>query len=194
MTEKLFFFDVDGDIRKVSVPFLDSVSDLVPLLRSKFSDVNLSANPEFWTKDQKFEVKFQIGSPDDIYNGAVLEVVTHCEKTVDSNQKGVFRSNIGEAHHNNPYPHESGSYMAAGSGYSDGYHGPGANWSSSGFNEGPGEFHDSGPLQAVINQNGYGGVASSYQQHQQSGPETQNCSVHNKKRTLQNLMQQLDGT
>jgi len=137
-------------------------------------------------------VKFQIGSPDDIYNGAVLEVVTHCEKTVDSNQMDVLRSNIGEVHHNNPYPRESGPYLAAGSGYSDGYHGPGANWSSSGFNEGHGEFHDSGPQQTGIN--GYGGLASSYQQHQQSGPETQNCSVHNKKRTLQNLMQQLDGT
>jgi len=133
-------------------------------------------------------VKFQISSPDDIYEGAVLEVVTHFEKAVDCN----LRSSIG-VHRNNPYPQASGTYQESGSGYSDGYNGPVVNQSSGGFNDAPGEFHDCGPFQTG-NQNGYGGLASSYQDHQQSGPVIQNCSLHNKKRTIQNLTQQEDGT
>jgi len=194
MAEKHFFFEVDGDTRKVSVPFLDSVSDLVPLLASKYSDMHLPEQTEFWTKDQKFGVKFQITSAEDIYNGAVLEVVTHREQAADSNHQEVSWSESGGVQSHNPYLQAPGAYLASESGYADGDHGPGGICSSGGFNDAAGEFNANGPMQLGFNTNVYGGLASSYHHHGQSGTETQNCSLHNKKRTLQNLTQKEDGT
>jgi len=73
----LFFFSLNEDIRKISVPGddLTSLDDLLPLMKEKYSDSKMSsAKPEYWTSDEKFGVKHKITSVDDIYPGAVIEV------------------------------------------------------------------------------------------------------------------------
>jgi len=185
MAERLFFFQVDGDTRKVAVPYLDSVSDLIPLLTSKYTDKDISQDPEFWTKDKKFGVRFQISTPDDIYNGAVLEVVTREGKPSESNFEESNRSSVGGPNRYNPYPQGPGGYQASGPG---GYHagGPG------GYDDGPGGFHGDGPFQGGPDQNGFGGMGNNFQEPQRA--DVQECATHKKQRTIQNLTLAEDGT
>jgi RNA recognition motif-containing protein len=76
MAEKIFFFDVEGDTRKVT-QHLTSVEDLLPLFKEKYSDEQIDAtNVKFWTKDKTYQIRHKIETLNDIYDGAVLEVTT----------------------------------------------------------------------------------------------------------------------
>jgi len=50
------------------------------MFTNKFRDAEFGGDIEFWSKDQKFGVRFKISSADEIYNGAVLEVITPAKK------------------------------------------------------------------------------------------------------------------
>jgi len=78
MAEKVFFFDYDGDTRKVlcGENEIQTVDCLIPLFKTKYSDIEINTDLKFWTKDQTYNVRFKIESPQDIYNGAVLEVTS----------------------------------------------------------------------------------------------------------------------
>jgi len=189
MAERLFFFQVNGDTRKVTVPYLDSVSDLVPLLTSKYTDKEISQDPEFWTTDKKFGVRFQISGPEDIYNGAVLEVITREGKPTESSYEESNRSSAGGPNRYNPYPQGPGGFQAGGPGGYQG--GPGMF-----HGEGPGGFRGNGPFPGGFPggpQSGYGGIGGPEFQ-ETPRPNVQTCATHKKQRTIQNLSQQEDGT
>jgi len=167
MDQRIFFFKLEGETRKVSVQFLDSVSDLVPLLTSKFADSEVSQDVKFWTVDEKHGVRFQVTNADEIYNGAVLEVVTQKENRPPAHFNEADRSMEGRDRYN-PYAEGPGAF--------DG-RGPGR------FNDGPGGFFPGEPFSGGFQGNG------GFQK-----PETKLCETHKKKRTLQNLTEQEDGT
>jgi len=82
MAEKIFFFDREGDARKVTCTEdeIQSMEDLVLMALEKYSDVGLeSTDMKLWTKDQTYNVRHKVSSPKDIYNGAVLEVTLGSE-------------------------------------------------------------------------------------------------------------------
>jgi len=77
MAELVFFFDHEGDTRKITCVEGDiqSVDDLIPMVEAKYSDVELDTKDvRFWTTDQNFHIRHKLETPKDIYNGAVLEV------------------------------------------------------------------------------------------------------------------------
>jgi len=163
MAEKFFFFTLDGETRKVSVPFLDSVSDLVPLLTSKFPDSEISQQPEFWTRDEKYGVNFQITTPEDIPDGAVLWVVNK-EKSAESIK---------------PSAKDSCQYEGVG----------GVNAAEPGAS-GPSGFNAGVAFNGGLNQGGFYGIGS----QEPLRRDVQICCTHQKRRTMQNLTQQEDGT
>jgi len=82
-SEKLFFFNLKGDTRKVTCleTNLNSLADLVPLVKNKFSDKTLPATDlEFWTTDKTYGVRHKMDSLDDLYDGAVVEVTGQGEQ------------------------------------------------------------------------------------------------------------------
>jgi len=164
MGERIFFFKLDGETRKVAVPFLDCVSDLIPLLTSKYTDSDISEDAKFWTIDEQHGVRFQVTSADEIYNGAVLEVVTQKEKP--EQQFFTDRSTEGRERFN-PYGEGRGGFDACGPGR---------------FNEDAMGFREGEPFNGGFGGGGFG------------KPDTQTCATHKKKRTLQNLTEQEDGT
>jgi len=112
MCERIFFFKLNGETRKVSAPFLDCLSDLVPLLSNKYPDSDISQDEQFWTIDEQHGVRFQVTSPEEIYNGAVLEVVTQKEQTAqDISNEGRERLD--------PHGEERGGYDVFGPGSFD---------------------------------------------------------------------------
>jgi len=165
MEEKFFFFTLDGETRKVSVPFLDSVSDLVPLLTSKFPDSKICQQPQFWTRDEKYGVNFQITTPEDIPNGAVLWVVNK-EKSAEPKSTELSAKE--------PYRFEGVGGVNSAE--------PGAS-GSSGLNA---AFYG-GP-----NHVGTYGLSGFPQEPLRRDVEI--CDTHQKRRTVQNLTQQEDGT
>jgi len=173
MAERLFFFHLDGDVRKVLVPYLDSLSDLVPLLTSKYIGKEISQEPHFWIKDKESGALNQITSPDDIYNGAVLEVVSHEGRPPEFNYEGS-NNGFGGPNRYNPYPQGPGVYQ-----------GPGGFGAPEAF--AGGSFQPEGPF------NG-GGFQGAPNQSAGGRTETKMCATHKKQRTLQNLTQQEDGT
>jgi len=88
--DKLFFFNLDGDTRKVTcfANELGSLADLIPMVQNKFGDKNVvTANIEFWTTDQSYGVRHKLDSLQDIYDGAVIEIMTQQKrKRVADNQ------------------------------------------------------------------------------------------------------------
>jgi len=79
--ERLLFFKVGEDIRKVTVSEPPrTMHEITRLLTTKFDNINISGELEYWIKDQKFGVRYQISGAEDIYNGAVLEVITRTNK------------------------------------------------------------------------------------------------------------------
>jgi len=75
--DKLFFFTYNDDTRKINFPEdqLTSLTDLHPLVKETYSDLTMTQNePEYWTADEKFGVKYRIANVDDIYPGAIIEV------------------------------------------------------------------------------------------------------------------------
>jgi len=88
----LFFFSYFEDTRKICVTAdeLKSLDDLLPLLKDKYSDQEVSsATPDYWTADQTYGVRHKITSVADIYPGAVLEVKYQGTKRPGANQLGV---------------------------------------------------------------------------------------------------------
>jgi len=83
MVEKVFFFDFEGDTRKVTPEDeIESVEDIAKMVKETYADVEIpSGDVKLWTKDQTYQIRHKVESPDQIYNGAVLEV------TFVSNQK-----------------------------------------------------------------------------------------------------------
>jgi len=174
MAERLFFFHLDGDVRKVIVPYLDSLSDLIPLLTSKYIGKEISQEPHFWIKDKESGALAQITSPDDIYNGAVLEVVSHEGRPPEFNYEGS-NNGFGGPNRYNPYPQGPGVYQD-----------PGGFCAPESFGGPiPGGFQPEGPFNG-----GFQGGSN-----QSAGkPEVKMCATHKKQRTMQNLTQQEDGT
>jgi len=88
--DKLFFFNLDGDTRKVTcfANELGSLADLIPMVQNKFGDKNVvTANIEFWTTDQSYGVRHKLDSLQDIYDGAIIEIMTQQKrKRVADNQ------------------------------------------------------------------------------------------------------------
>jgi len=79
--ERLLFFKVGEDTRKVTVSEPPrTMHEITRLLTTRFDNINTSAELEYWIKDQKFGVRYQISSTEDVYNGAVLEVITRTKK------------------------------------------------------------------------------------------------------------------
>lgn len=83
----MFFFNYCDDTRKVTCGASDigSIEDLVPLFTNKYSDKSVpSASIEFWTTDKTYGVRHKIEGPEDIYDGAIIEVV---QENAATNQK-----------------------------------------------------------------------------------------------------------
>jgi len=135
MQERVFFFQFEGDTRKVQVPNLDSLSDLIPLVISKYADKNISHDPVFFTKDNS-GVRFEISTHNDIYDGAIVEVMSR--ELMESN-----RSGRGGRDRYEPYPQGRGGYQASGTGHAGG---------PDGFNDGhavgPDMFNGGGQFQS----------------------------------------------
>jgi len=75
----VFFFDFYGDARKVVCQEneVESVQDVFSLLQKKYEDVEINTEDvSFWTKDETYRVRYKIESPQDIYNGAVIEITS----------------------------------------------------------------------------------------------------------------------
>jgi len=83
MVEKVFFFDIEGDTRKVEHEVeIESLEDITQMVKETYTDVEIpSGDVKLWTKDQTYQIRHKVESPEQIYNGAVLEV------TFGSNQK-----------------------------------------------------------------------------------------------------------
>jgi len=82
-SEKLFFFNLNGDTRKVTCAENDlgSLADLVPMVKNKFNDKSLpAADLEFWTTDKTYGVRHKMDCLDDLYDGAVIEVTSQGEQ------------------------------------------------------------------------------------------------------------------
>jgi len=181
MAEKLFFFHLDGDVRKVSVPHLDSISDLIPLLSSKYSGREMTQTPQFWIKNKESGIQAQVTSPDEIYNGAVLEVITHEGRPMELNHEG-FNNRLGGVNRFNPYPQGPGGFPVP-----DGFGAPGVLFGGPlGFVDEPSGFEPEG----TFNGGFQGGPAPA----SSSRTDIQMCATHKKQRTIQNLTQQVDGT
>jgi len=182
MAERLFFFHLDGDVRKVSVPHLDSLSDLIPLLSSKYSGREITQEPQFWIRNKENGIQAQVTSPDEIYNGAVLEVVTHEGRPMEFNHEGL-NNRLGGQNRYNPYPQGPSGFPVP-----DGFGAPGAFGGPIGFVDGPGPggFQPEGPFNV-----GYQGGPAPVNNGR---PDLQMCATHKKQRTIQNLTQQEDGT
>jgi len=84
MAEKVFFFDYEGDTRKVTraEDEIESIEDLVQMVKELYTDVEISKEDvKLWTKDETYKIRHKVESPKQVYNGAVLEV------TFGSNKK-----------------------------------------------------------------------------------------------------------
>lgn len=84
MAQKVFFFDYEGDTRKVTCDEdeIECILDLASMVKTMYDDVEISTDDvKLWIKDQSFEIRHKLENPEDIYNGAVLEV------TIGSNLK-----------------------------------------------------------------------------------------------------------
>jgi len=90
--EKLFFFNLEGDTRKVTCfeSELQSLHDLIPMVQNKFGGdkIVLPSNLEFWTTDQAYGVRHKLDSLQDIYNGAVVEVVNQQKRKREGDNQG----------------------------------------------------------------------------------------------------------
>jgi len=89
--EKLFFFNLEGDTRKVTCfgSELGSLADLVPMAQNKYGDkIATSTNLEFWTTDQAYNVRHKLDSLEDIYDGAVIEVVNQQKRKREEDNQG----------------------------------------------------------------------------------------------------------
>jgi len=89
--QKLFFFNLEGDTRKVTcfTNELGSLADLVPMVQHKFGDKTVSTtNLEFWTTDQAYNVRHKLDSVDDIYDGAVIEVTNQQKRKREEDNQG----------------------------------------------------------------------------------------------------------
>lgn len=97
MAEKVFFFDFEGDTRKIthSEDEIESVEDIAQMVKETYSDIEIpSGNVVLWTKDQKYHVRHKVESLNQIYNGAVLEVSfvsNQKRKRKDSKQEVVSK-------------------------------------------------------------------------------------------------------
>jgi len=101
MAENVFFFDYEGDTRKVTCGEgeIGSLQDLAQLLKIKYSDIEIDTDDvKFWTKDQEYKVRHRIESPEDIYRGAVLEVtfgpVQKRKREEDKQESSCKRSRV----------------------------------------------------------------------------------------------------
>jgi len=104
-SKKLFFFNLGGDTRKVTYSENDlaSFTDLDQMAKSKFSDESFSASGlEFWTTDKTHGVRYKLESLEDIYEGAVVEVINKDEgnkrKRKDSHEQEPKRARLGPRH------------------------------------------------------------------------------------------------
>jgi len=83
MSEFVFFFDHEGDTRKVTcgADEFQSVEDLIPLLQNKYEEVEFDTKEvKFWTKDQTYQVRHKVEALEDVYSGAILEVTSGKEQ------------------------------------------------------------------------------------------------------------------
>jgi len=189
MEGRLFFFELDGDTRKVNViSQMSTMSDVMDILIKKYNDreMDMSNGAEFWTKDDRFGVKHQVTNPSDIKNGAVLEVIFNSPSTYDRSS-GARRWE--------PYP---SSGYAAPSGYG-------------GFPGGPDMSMSRGPKPGVQvcsihkKQRTLQNLTKNEEDQWECTPDSQCktqatlggsmhvCSLHGKNRTLSNLEENADG-
>jgi len=86
--EKVFFFKHEGDTRKITDESIDSLEDLIQVFHSKFKDKAIPKDGlEYWTTDKTYGVRHIIETPDDIYDGAVVEVVNPVAKRSGQKRK-----------------------------------------------------------------------------------------------------------
>jgi len=178
MTGKLFFFDLEGDVRKVSAPSLDCISDLISLLRNKYSAIDISQeDPEFWITDKKLGTRFRITSTEEINNGAVLEVIPSEKKSSDANQDwSSWLAALGP-YRWNPNKHVLDSTLVSrlrGSRLR----------SRRKFGDRPSKSPRDRPLSGESN----------WKNGRSWRPDVRTCATHKKQRTLPNLRRQEDGT
>jgi len=172
--ERLLFFKVGEDTRKVTVSEPPrTMHEITRLLTTRFDNINTSAELEYWIKDQKFGVRYQISSTEDVYNGAVLEVITR--RTKAPKPKPKARSAIIERR---PRPRTEGRFNSfpQNVGKLDG-------WPSLG----PPTMPRGPPPMAM------GPPPMAMGQPPKSIVDVRRCSVHNKERTLMNLSKNNEG-
>jgi len=79
MTEKVLFFDHEGDTRKITYTKdkLTSLEDLMTMLAEKYDDVTIDTKDViFWTTDQTYKIRHKLDKVEDIYEGALIEVTS----------------------------------------------------------------------------------------------------------------------
>jgi len=197
MGERIFFFRLNGETRKVSAPFIDCMSDLIPLLCNKYPDSDITQDEKFWTTDEQHGVRFQVTSPEEIYNGAVLEV-TQKEETahplLDISSEGPERLN--------PYGEERGGWDVRGPGSSMPFQ-EGEPFNGRGFGNPNSKtcatHKKQRTLQNLTEQEDGTWICNENSQCKTQGTvrersgEEEMCSVHGKLRTLQNLVRNWNG-
>jgi len=177
MKRRLFFFDLDGDIRKVSVPSLYCIGDLISHLRSKYSTKDISReDPEFWTKDEKLGKRFKITRIEEITNGAVLEVIKREEKPSEAKQEWAKWLDELGPYRWNPKNHALDTSLDARLGA--------RLRKRRRFADSPTKSDRDRPLSGGSNE----------KRIWTGRPDSRICALHNKQRTLPNLNRQSDGT
>jgi len=177
MKGRLFFFDLDGDVRKVSVPSLDCIGDLISHLRSKYSLKNITReDPEFWTKDEKLGKRFKITRIEEITNGAVLEVIKREEKPSEAKQEWAKWLDELGPYRWNPKNHALDTSLDARLGA--------RLRNRRRFADSPTKSNRDRPLSGGSNEK----IIWT------GRPDSRICATHNKQRTLPNLNRQSDGT
>jgi len=185
---RLFFFDLDGDVRKVSVPSLDCISDLISLLRSKYSTKHITRpDPEFWKKDEKLGKRFKITRIDEITNGAVVEIINREEKPSEEKQEwakwldelGPYRWNPNNHALDTSLDARLGARLRKRRRFADS-----PKKSKRRFADSPKKSKRDRPLSGGSNEI----------KIWNDRPDSRICAVHNKQRTLPNLNRQPDGT
>jgi len=84
MSEKVFFFDYAGDTRKVTCgqDEIETIQSIVLMVEALYSDVEIcTEDVKLWMKDQTYQIRHKLDNPEEIYNGAIIEV------TLNSKQK-----------------------------------------------------------------------------------------------------------